>query len=82
MLIVDIQVGITALDSEMIKTLKENKHQVIIVANKMDKLNQKDLARKISNIENNTPGFYVLPYSAKTKKGKDKLLSEIFEYLE
>ena len=79
MLIVDIQVGITALDSEMIKTLKENKHQVIIVANKMDKLNQKDLARKISNIENNTPGFYVLPYSAKTKKGKDKLLSEIFE---
>ena len=80
-LIIDIQVGITLLDNEMIKTLKENKHQVIIVANKADKLNQKNFARKISDIENGTPGFCVFPYSAKTKKGKDKLLSEIFKYL-
>ena len=80
-LILDIQVGITVLDNEMIKTLKENKHQVIIVANKMDKLNQKDLARKILDIEKKAPGFYVFPYSAKTKKVKDKLLDEISKYL-
>ena len=80
-LIVDVQVGITALDSEMIKTLKENKHQVVIVANKIDKLNQKDLARKILDIKDEAPGFHVFPYSAKTKKGKDKVLIEIFEYL-
>ena len=81
MLIVDVQVGITSLDSEMIKTLKENKHETIIVANKIDKLNQKDLARKILDIENKALGIQVFPYSAKTKKGKDKLLDKIFKYL-
>ena len=80
-LIVDIQVGITLLDNEMIKTLKENKHQVIIVANKSDKLNQKELFWQISKTESKTPGFQILPYSAKTKKGKDKLLNEIFKYI-
>ena len=80
-LIVDTQVGVTALDTEMIKTLKENKHETIIVANKTDKLNQKDTAQKILNIKNKALGIRVLPYSAKTKKGKDKVLFEIFEYL-
>ena len=79
-LIVDVQVGITALDEEMLKTLKDNKHETIIVANKTDKLNQKDTARKILDIENKALGIRVLPYSAKTKKGKDKVLVEIFEY--
>jgi len=80
LLIIDIKVGMTVLDMEMIKTLKENKHEVIIVANKIDKLNQKEEAQKISEIEKGVPGFHVFPYSAKTKKGREKLLSEIFEY--
>ena len=80
-LIVDIQVGITVLDEEMLKTLKDNKHETIIVANKIDKLNQKDLAKKLDNIKKQAPSFYIFPFSAKTKKGREKLLSEIFEYL-
>lgn len=79
-LIVDVQVGITALDKEMLKTLRDNKHETIIAANKIDKLNQKDLSKKISDIEKQAPGFHVYPYSAKTKKGRERLLSEIFEY--
>jgi len=79
-LIIDIKVGLTVLDMEMVKTLKENKHEVIIVANKIDKLNQKEEAQKISEIENDVPGFHVFPYSAKTKKGRERLLSGIFEY--
>ena len=79
-LIVDVQVGITALDEEMLKTLKNNRHETIIVANKTDKLNQKDLAKKLSDIEKQAPGFHIFPFSAQTKKGREKLLSEIFEY--
>jgi len=37
-LIIDANVGLTALDRDMIKILEANKHQIVIVANKIDKL--------------------------------------------
>ncbi len=37
-LIIDAKVGLTVLDRDMIKILEANKHQIVIVANKIDKL--------------------------------------------
>ncbi|MBU0722731.1 ribosome biogenesis GTP-binding protein YihA/YsxC [Patescibacteria group bacterium] len=76
-LIIDAQVGITPTDDEMIKTLKNNHHQIIIIANKIDKLNQKSLVSKISAIKNKVSDVDIFPYSAQTKQGQEKLL-ELF----
>src|SRR4030043_254177 len=73
-LIIDVKVGLTVLDREMIKILGENKHQVVIIANKIDKLEKIAAEKQISSIQKEAPHVSVLPYSAKTKEGKDELL--------
>ena len=76
-LITDAKVGLTVLDREMIKTLKDNRHPIVIVANKIDKLN-KDAARKqIYLIQKEAQDIPVLGYSAKTKEGKEELIQKI-----
>ena len=80
-LVIDVKVGVTSLDSEMIKILKKNGHNVVIVANKIDKLNQKDVVKKLSDIKKEASNdMCVFPYSARTRKGKDQLLVEIFKH--
>lgn len=76
-LIIDANVGITDLDREMIKILEENKHQIIIVANKMDKMGKLAAAENFSFIKKEAPLACVLPYSAKTKDGKAELIKKI-----
>jgi len=77
-LIIDAQVGITQIDNEIIKTLRDNHHKIIIIANKIDKLNQKSLMTKISDIKKNISNVDIFPYSAQTKQGQEKLLKYIF----
>ncbi len=74
-IISDIKVGITDLDREMIEALKQNGHRVVVVANKADKLKTKEKEKKILSIEEEVPE--VIPYSAKTKRGREELLSKI-----
>ncbi len=76
-LIIDAKVGATDLDMEMLEILREHNHNVLIVANKVDKLKKNDIKKKISEIEQKT-GERVFSYSAKTKLNKEGLLCEIF----
>ena len=80
-LIIDAKVGLTVLDYEMIKILEENKHQVIIVANKIDKLGKVAAGKQLSLIQKETPYISVLAYSAKTKEGKDELIEKIMSFI-
>ena len=79
-LIIDAKVGLTVLDREMIKVLEENKHQIVIVANKIDKLGKTVAEKQLSSIQKEAPYIFVLPYSAKTKEGKDELIQKIASY--
>jgi GTP-binding protein len=76
-LIIDANVGLTALDKEMIKILEANKHKTVIIANKVDKLAKGAVEKQLSLIRKEAPSTPVLRYSAKTKEGKEELIEKI-----
>ena len=80
-LIIDVNVGLTVLDQDMIKILKANKHQIVIVANKIDKLAKGAAKEQLSSIQKEAQGILVLGYSAKTNEGKDELTEKIESFL-
>lgn len=77
-LIVDARAGLRDFDREMIAVLDEYKHPHLIVANKVDKLNQSQLHHSLKGISEevgaNVP---VIALSAKSGRGRDQLLAKI-----
>jgi len=80
-LIIDSKVGLTVLDRDMIKILEENKHQIVIVANKIDKLTKVDVKEQLSSIQEEARDIPVLGYSAKKNQGKDELIKKIASFI-
>jgi GTP-binding protein len=80
-LILDVKAGLTAFDEEMIRVLREKGHPYVIVANKVDKLNQKELSAQTRGIMEAAHEATVVPYSAATAgvKEREALLKAIFE---
>jgi len=77
-LIVDAKVGVTDLDFDMLGILKEYNHNIIVLANKVDKLKKNDIKKKVLEIEENILED-VVAFSAKTKLNKEKILSSLTE---
>ena len=80
-LIIDAKVGLTAFDRDMIKVLEKNKHQIVIVANKIDKLAKGAVGKQLSLIQKEARDIPVLGYSAKTNEGKDELTQKIASFV-
>ena len=76
-LIVDGNVGPTKFDMEMMELLRENLYDVIVVANKMDKVKKSELAKKKREIVEKLGTENVVYFSSKTKQGKEELLQKI-----
>ncbi len=77
-LIVDAKAGLRKFDREMIAVLNEYGHPFMIVANKIDKLNQKELYHSLAEIVTEIgENAIVIPFSARTGRGKDKVLHAI-----
>ncbi|MFZ2167492.1 MAG: ribosome biogenesis GTP-binding protein YihA/YsxC [Minisyncoccia bacterium] len=78
-LILDSKAGLTAFDEEMIRVLREKGHPLIIVANKVDKLNQKEMSAQLRAIKELAHEGIVVPYSATTAtpKERDALLRQV-----
>jgi len=68
-IVLDIKAGFTDFDAEMVYMLKEAGHHYIIIANKIDKLNQKEISRQLAFITENSYAEDVIPYSTVTKEG-------------
>ncbi|MDR0822548.1 MAG: ribosome biogenesis GTP-binding protein YihA/YsxC [Endomicrobium sp.] len=82
-LIVDVFVGPTDLDLDMVFWLKENAISFKVIANKADKLNaaaqKEEMQNKLAEIFDIAPAnIYII--SAKKKQGFDKLKQDINEY--
>jgi GTP-binding protein len=77
-LILDVKAGLTDFDKEMLRVLKEHGHPSLIVANKCDKLNQKDLGLRLKAIQVEAGEAPVLPYSASEHTGRERLLEAVF----
>lgn len=79
-LIIDSRVGLTDFDKETIELLEDNNQACVIVANKIDKLNQKELSKQLNMIREDAETNEIIPYSAKTKKGVKELLDKFSDY--
>lgn len=77
-LILDAKVGLTDLDRDMLDILSAEGHRVLILANKIDKLNQRDTHACMKQIREDldeyTLEYTLVPFSAETKKGKEEVL--------
>lgn len=78
-LILDVKAGFTAFDEEMIRVLREKNYPYLIVANKIDKLNQKETVAQMRAIAQSAHDENIFPYSTLTAKGSGKLLQKILE---
>lgn len=76
-LIIDANVGLTKDDAEMLKTLEDHHKEIVVVANKVDKLKRKDYGRLMQEIKKAAGNNKVIPYSAEEKIGVGELLEEI-----
>lgn len=79
-LILDVKAGLTDFDQEMVRVLREQGHSYLIVANKVDKLNQKETVVCLRNIKEAAHEATVVAYSATNAipKERAKLLAQIF----
>ena len=80
-LIIDVRIGLTVLDRDMIKVIKANNHNIVIVANKIDKLSKNAARKQLFSIQKEVQDIPVLGYSAKTNEGKDELTQTIANFL-
>ncbi|MDB5238606.1 MAG: GTPase [Candidatus Kaiserbacteria bacterium] len=77
-LILDCKVGVTDFDRDMIMILNEEKHPYVIVANKIDKITQKEASAQMALMTEAAGNAPITAFSSKTGKGKKQLLEMIF----
>ena len=78
-LIFDAKAGPSEMDMEMLRMLRENGLETIVVINKIDLLNQKERHAQVKKIEMETFGAELILCSTKTKEGREEILTRIFE---
>ena len=78
-LIIDANVGMTESDLSMFQELAQHNAPVVIVANKIDKLNQSDKQKNITLIKQYAGQYPVVLFSSTKKTGVEELLSHIME---
>ncbi len=76
-LIIDASIGATNSDMEMLYSLKDKQKNVVIVANKIDKIKKNSLVRQIKEIQDSVGNYKVIPYSAEKKIGISELTNDI-----
>jgi GTP-binding protein len=69
-LVLDCRVGFMEFDHQMIHILKETGHKVLILANKIDKLNQRETSQQLAALAADASGADIVPYSATSKNKK------------
>ena len=76
-LIVDAVVGVTELDMQMLESLEQTKKNVVIVANKIDKLKNSEYKKQLQAIQDAVGNYTIIPYSAEKKIGVGELVKQI-----
>jgi GTP-binding protein len=77
-LIIDANVGMTDRDQGMFDELKSFPKNLVIAANKIDKIKPSEYQRKMSDIKKIVGEFPIFPISATEKKGIDALADALF----
>ena len=78
-LIIDANVGVTDKDSEMLKILEKQNKNIVIVANKIDKIKKTEYKKQLQKIQDLVGKHNIIPFSSETRIGVKELSSEILK---
>jgi len=76
-LIIDAEVGMTKKDQGMLEALEKKDLEIVVVANKVDKIKKSDYQKQIKKIIEQFDGHVVIPFSSVTKVGVGELQEEL-----
>ena len=76
-IIIDANIGPSDIDLEMINDLSLMAKNVVVVANKIDKIKKSVYHKQMQKIQNLIPNHLIIPYSAEKKLGIKELTDEI-----
>ena len=77
-LIIDANVGPTDKDLIMLEVLREHEKNVVIVANKVDKIRNSNVEAQLQMLRDKVGDITIIPYSSTKKIGIRELNREIF----
>ncbi len=77
-LIIDGRTGMTDLDLDMYKELKRHNKDIVIIVNKIDKLNLSEKQKCLNSVRAIATNHTVIPYSAEKHTNKDLLIETVF----
>ena len=75
--IIDANIGPTDNDLEMLRALEDFQKEIVIVANKIDKIKKSKYTGRLEEINNLTGAHKIIPYSSHDKIGIKALTQEI-----
>lgn len=78
-LIIDAKIGPTSADMDMVHSLERSDKDILIVANKIDKIKKAEYDEQIEKIKNAFHMHTVIPYSAEKKIGAGELAVELLK---
>lgn len=76
-LIIDANTGPSKVDMEMLRSLKERKKNIVVVANKIDKIKKSQCNHHLQKIKTLVGVHKFIPYSAEKGIGVGKLINEL-----
>jgi GTP-binding protein len=76
-LIIDAKIGPTNDDIDMLHSLEETNKEIVIVANKIDKIKKAEYEKQLQKIKYAFNMHRVIPYSAEKKVGVGELVEEL-----
>jgi GTP-binding protein len=78
----DAQVGLTQLDIDTLEFLYRTQEPIILLLNKIDKLNQSEMSKILNTTRTQVAGIVeMLLFSAKTKRGTEQVWKAIQKHL-
>lgn len=76
-LIIDAEIGPTKDDLEILSALEEYKKNIVIIANKVDKIKKSEYSKRFKEINALIGDHKIIPYSSKKNVGIKDLLKEL-----
>lgn len=78
-LIIDASIGPTNNDLQMLHSLTEQNKEVVIVANKVDKIKKTAYKNQLNELQKVMGDYKIIPYSAEKRIGVSELANEILK---
>jgi GTP-binding protein len=78
-LVIDAEVGPTANDLETLRELQRTGKEIVVVANKVDKIKKSHYLTHLRKLQEKIQGHKLFPYSSETKVGIAELTAELLK---